>query len=89
MALGAEARTVAWMIGRETLLLIGIGVALGTIASYFVTKLAAGMLYATTPSDPLVFCAAVTVLLLIGLSAAWVPARRAALLDPSSALRSE
>ncbi len=89
MALGAEARTVVWMIGGETLLLIGIGVAFGTVASYFATKLAASMLYATTPSDPWVFCAAVTVLLLLGLPAAWIPARRAALLDPSSALRGE
>ncbi len=89
MALGAQERAIVWMISRETLLLLAIGVGFGAVASYFLTKLATSMLYATTPADPRVFCGAIITLFLLGVSATWIPARRAALLEPMLALRSE
>jgi predicted permease len=89
MALGADARTVVSMISRETLVLLGKGVGLGAVASYLFTKLATSMLYGTAAADPLVFCGAVIALSLLGVLAAWIPARRAALLEPTLALRSE
>jgi putative ABC transport system permease protein len=47
------------------------------------------LLYQVSPTDPLTFAAVATVLMLVGTSAAWVPARRAARLDPARALRSD
>jgi ABC-type antimicrobial peptide transport system permease subunit len=89
VALGADQPAIVWMISKETVLLLFIGLALGSLAAYFLSKLAASLLYATNPTDPAIFCAAVTSLLALGVLTASVPARRAARLEPMIALRSE
>ncbi len=89
VALGADQSVILWMIAKETFLLLFTGVVLGSLAAYFLSKLAASLLYATNPGDPVVFCGAVASLLVLGVLAASVPASRAARLEPMLALRSE
>lgn len=87
MALGADPRAVFWMIGKQTLRLLAAGVVVGAIGSYLIAQLARSMLYATAATDPIVFSAAVVIVLILGLFATWIPARRAAFLEPIYALR--
>jgi predicted permease len=89
VALGADQGAVLWMIAGETFLLLSMGVVLGTVAAYFLTRLAESLLYATSPTDPVIFCGAVIGLLVLGVLAAAIPTRRAALLEPMVALRNE
>jgi len=87
--LGADQGAVLWMIAGETFLLLSLGAVLGTVAAYFLTRLAESLLYATSPTDPVIFCGAVIGLLVLGVLAAAIPTRRAALLEPMVALRNE
>lgn len=89
MALGAEAQDVIRMMMSQILLLLSIGIAMGAIGSYLVEKLISSMLYGMSSTSPVAFCGAVLILVASGSLATWVPARRAALADPSLALRSE
>ncbi|MGH9653068.1 MAG: hypothetical protein ACRD6B_06320, partial [Bryobacteraceae bacterium] len=59
------------------------------IGSLFLTRLARGLLFETSPEDPLSFAAAVLILLLAAFLAAWLPSRRAARIDPAISLRHE
>ena len=65
------------------------GIALGAGAALMVTDLARGVLFGLTPTDPAVFAIAALVLTMAALAAAWLPARRAARVDPLVALRHE
>jgi putative ABC transport system permease protein len=89
MALGARSTTVLSMVLRETLLLALIGVAVGLSAAAALTRLAQSMLYELKPTDPLTFVAAAVLLTLIALASGFIPARRAASVDPIHALRHE
>ena len=86
-ALGAQSPTVLWMILRESLLLLAIGVALGLPLTLFATRYIKDQLFGLNPLDPMTFCAALLVVSAMTLLAAWLPARRASKVDPMVALR--
>ena len=89
MALGAEAPGVLRMVLRQGMTLVGIGIGLGLAAAWALTRVLRGMLYGVSPMDPLTLAAGALVLSLIALVACYLPARRAARIDPMVALRYE
>ena len=94
-ALGATRRQIAGPILREALVLAGIGAVIGTPLTLALTRgirnqlFEGGGLYGVGPADPVTFCGAAILFLAVALIAAWIPARRAARIDPMVALRSE
>jgi ABC-type antimicrobial peptide transport system permease subunit len=89
MALGAQKRKVQWMILRESLLLLGIGVLIGVPATMAATRLVGAQLFGLSPSDPPTFIIAILAISMVALLAAHFPARRASRVDPMVALRDE
>lgn len=89
IAFGAEPHQVVRMIVKDAVLPILIGTAAGLSAAFFLTKVIATFLYQTTPRDPVAFVAAAVLLAICGLTAAWLPARKAARVDPVVALRGD
>jgi ABC-type antimicrobial peptide transport system permease subunit len=89
MALGAQRSRVLRLILSEVLVLIGLGVVVGVGLTLAGSKAASSMLFGLKPRDPLTIAAAVLILVGIGVAASLVPARRAAQLDPMTALRNE
>jgi predicted permease len=89
IAVGARPGAVEWMIVRESLVLLACGVALGIPASMMITRLVSSLLFGLSPRDPGSIIAALTVLTLATIAAAYVPAKRAASIDPIFALREE
>jgi putative ABC transport system permease protein len=89
MALGAGRRDVVGMIVSQGGRLALAGVAIGIVAALALTRLMSGLLYQVTPSDPLTFVVVSLFLLVAALVASWIPARRAAKVDPMVALRHE
>ncbi len=87
MALGARASAVWWMILREGLSLLAVGLGLGLLLALGAGRVLAGLLYGVAPIDPWAFTAAPGVLALATLIACWLPARRATRVDPAVALR--
>jgi len=89
MALGARGRSVLWLVLREAVVLVVIGLVVGVLASLALTKTAASLLYELKPNDPLTIAMATIVLMMVALLAGYLPARRAARVDPMIALRDE
>jgi putative ABC transport system permease protein len=89
MALGAARADVLRLVLGEGGKLAVIGVALGIVAALGLTQFLRALLYGITPTDPLTFAVAATLLLVTALFACWIPARRASRVDPMIALRSE
>jgi putative ABC transport system permease protein len=89
MALGARPNRVVSMVLRRSLLLAGIGVAAGIALALAASRLASSLLFGIAPYDPVSYVLAAAVLLFAAAAAAWVPALRAARVDPVTALRSE
>jgi ABC-type antimicrobial peptide transport system permease subunit len=89
MALGAKSSDVQRMVIRMGLRLVGIGVALGLIASLALGRVIATQLWGVSAYDPWTLVSVPVVLLVTGLVACWLPARRAASVDPLVALRYE
>jgi ABC-type antimicrobial peptide transport system permease subunit len=89
MALGADRNRVRKMILSEGLTMGLIGIACGAGAAFFLVRLLTGMLYGVSGHDPAVFLSAPAALLLVVAVATWIPARRAARVDPASARRAE
>jgi ABC-type antimicrobial peptide transport system permease subunit len=89
MALGATRCNVASPILREAVLLAAAGVAVGVPVALGLTRLIRSNLYGVAPSDPVTVICAVVVLLVVALVAAWLPARRAARVEPMVALKCE
>jgi len=89
MALGASRQTVLRMVVGEGLRLVGVGLAVGSIASIGATRVLASYLFDTTPTDPMAFASVVAALVLAGIAACMGPAWRATTVDPMNALRSE
>jgi predicted permease len=89
MALGAQRRTVLWMVLRETLGLVSAGVAAGVALALALSRLVTSMLFGLTPSDPPALALAAILMIAVALFAGWLPARRATRIDPMMALRYE
>jgi predicted permease len=89
MALGADRANVIGLVLRETILLVAIGLAVGTGIVLWAGRAAAPLLFGLKPYDPVTLIAAVALLTLVAVAASYFPARRAAALDPMLALRDE
>ena len=89
MALGAERGDVQRMVVRQGLTVAGIGVAIGLVGAFGVTRVIRTILYNVDPTDPLSFGGVAVFLGLIALAASYFPARRATAVDPLVALRIE
>lgn len=89
MALGAAQGNVIWMVMREVLILVGVGVLLGVPASLALSRLVQSQLFGLTPHDPSTLAFAAMALGLVACAAGYVPAWRASRLDPVRALRYE
>jgi ABC-type antimicrobial peptide transport system permease subunit len=89
LALGQQRSAVVWLMLRGVALLLLIGILCGVAASLAAGRLVTGLLYGIQPNDPLQVGAAVFILALAAGLAAYLPARRAARLDPMAALREE
>jgi ABC-type antimicrobial peptide transport system permease subunit len=87
MALGADAAAVVRMVLGRTALLVGLGVAIGAGLSLWASTFVASLLYGLTPRDPITLVGAAATLAAVGAFAAWLPARRAAKIDPIEVLR--
>jgi len=87
IALGARERDVLAAVMGQGAKLIGAGIILGLAGAWMLTRLMGSLLYGVAPSDPGTFATSVVVLLLVGLGACYFPARRAARVDPTLALR--
>jgi predicted permease len=87
LVLGADRRAIVGSILREAALLVGIGLALGCALALASTRIARTLLFEMRPYDPPTFIGAALVLSLVAIVASYVPARRAACLDPMEALR--
>ncbi len=89
MALGAERTDVLRLVAQRGTILTGLGLAVGGIGSFGLTRFLSSLLYEVSPTDPLTFAAVAVLLAAVALSACYVPARRAARIDPMAALRQE
>ena len=89
MALGASVRDVLALVVRQGLALASLGCVLGLAGALALARLVASLLYNVKANDPLTFVATALVLFGVALLACWLPARRAASLDPMEALRTE
>jgi predicted permease len=89
IALGAPAAGVLWMVIKESMWLLGIGIALGVPASLAASRAIRSGLFGLSPSDPSTLIAAVTVIAAVTIIAAYLPARRATRINPIIALREE
>jgi putative ABC transport system permease protein len=89
VAVGAQRRDVMQLVLGRTLRLASIGIAAGLALAFAGSRLLASLLYATSPNDTLSYAVGIAGLLLAALAAGWLPARRAAKVDPMVALRAE
>src|SRR5262249_48288867 len=89
IALGARAADVVRLVLKHGLALAAIGVAIGLSGSFWLARVVKGLLFCVSADDPLAFAAVWPLLIGVALMACWIPARRAARVDPMVALRSE
>ena len=87
MALGAAAGNVVGMLLAQSLKPIGVGILLGLLGGYGLSRALNSMFWHITSADPLVMGGIATLMLVVALVAAWVPVHRVTRIDPQSALR--
>jgi putative ABC transport system permease protein len=89
MALGAEGRSVSWLILRRGLMQLAIGLTLGLTGAFFAGRLLAQVLVQITPRDPVTLVSITVILSVVAIAACLIPAYRATRVDPLIALRAE
>ena len=89
VALGAQKGDVLALIVGEGMTLALLGVGIGLAGALALTRMMSGLLFAVSPTDPATFATITVILALVALAASYVPARRAARVNPLAALRSE
>jgi predicted permease len=89
MALGAARNRIVWMIARETLVVLSVGVGLGLAGHVAAARLIQSQLFGVEPSDPTAAAGAVVALVVIATVAVWLPVRRATRIEPTEALRND
>ncbi|HEY6338233.1 MAG TPA: ABC transporter permease [Candidatus Sulfotelmatobacter sp.] len=89
MAIGAVPRDVVWLVLREVMTMSGIGLVIGLAVAFGLGHFIESQLYGVKASDPLVFAEATVLLGIVALLAAWLPAYKAASVNPTVALRYE
>jgi putative ABC transport system permease protein len=89
MALGADRRDVFRLVLARALGIVAAGIVVGLVGAVGVTRVLQTFLFGVTPTDPIAFTLVTLLLMLVGLMAAWLPARRATRIDPCAALRAE
>jgi putative ABC transport system permease protein len=89
MALGAAQSNIFRLIVGQAMAFVGISLALGLIGAVGATRLLKSLLYGVSAWDPITFVAIVFLISVVAFLAAWLPARRATLVDPIQALRTE
>ncbi len=89
MALGAERRDIVWMVLKESLLLVAIGLAVGVPAAWGAAHLISSQLFGVNPTDPVSLLTAVLSLTVVAAAAGYLPARKASRVNPLIALRYE
>lgn len=89
LALGAQQNAITRMFVQHALVLAGIGAAIGVTASFAFTKLMSSILFGISPRDPLTYVVVPVALLLVAAFASYLPARRAAAVDPANTLRAD
>jgi len=89
LALGAQAHMLLWIVLRESILLLALGLAIGVPAALSSTRVLKSLLYELSPLDPTAILIAITAVSVMTLAAAWLPARRATKINPIQALRTE
>lgn len=89
MALGARRGDVLRLVVRQGMLVVGVGLAIGLVAAFLVTKVMNSLLFGVTSKDPITFVVVAGTLMLVALVACYIPARRATKVDPLTALRYE
>jgi putative ABC transport system permease protein len=89
MALGAQTREVRGMVVRQGMVLAAIGAAIGLVGALGLARLISSMLYGVAPHDPMTLGAVSLSLLVVAAVASWLPAMRAARIDPIEALRAD
>ncbi len=87
MALGARSSRVVLLMMRQTAIPVALGITLGAALSYWAAQFVGTLLYGLGPRDPLTFVGAAVFLAVVSAVAAWLPARRAASIDPTRVLR--
>jgi predicted permease len=89
MALGAKRGDILWLVLGQGLALAAAGTLVGLVVSFVAARLLSNMLYGVKPFDPMAFGCGAALVILVALAASWIPARRAASIDPMQALRTE
>jgi predicted permease len=89
LALGAQSRMLLWLVLRESLLLLIIGLAIGIPIALSSTRILKSLLYELSPLDPVAISASVAAVAVMTIAAAWIPASRATKINPIQALRAE
>jgi predicted permease len=89
VALGAQSLNLLWMVLRECVLLLLVGLAIGVPLALSSTRVLKSLLYDLSPLDPVSISIAIAAVVCMTIAAAWLPARRATRIDPMQALRTE
>jgi ABC-type antimicrobial peptide transport system permease subunit len=88
-ALGARQKEVLSAALGRVFRLLAVGSAVALMLGVFATKMLSHIVYEATPREPVVLCSVIAAMLLLGLAAAWIPAKRALAVDPVILLRQE